>query len=258
MSATEVELCLARLYTNAQARRAFLADPLSVLGAFDLDASERDAFVNIDRAGLTLAANSFSAKRAKYKRWMHMQVKQVPQYEALVPAAILTEIRALVHRRAARQLGQQGDFPRLQRRLDFIQFQADSHHNREHMLYETQGLQPLVTTWESLQAAVLLNHHLLRCYAVTTDAPQMQEVHREHPRPSTYLTCIAVDDGADAAATDHLVLFDERQEVVGRYPMQAGCCVVLPADVLHRIERAGAEGVAGRLLLVFKSLAAIQ
>jgi hypothetical protein len=126
------------------------------------------------------------------------------------------------------------------------------------MLRETPGLQPLVDAWAVLQPAVLLNHHLLRCYAVTTDAPQKQEAHREHPRPGAYLTYLAVDDGADPRLTDELVLLNEQKTPVARYPLRAGSCVVMAADILHQLVRATPTDTAGRLLVVFKSLAAIQ
>ena len=45
---------------------------------------------------------------------------------------------------------------------------------------------------------------------------------------------------------------------VMRVALRFGGCVVMPADVLHRLERGNRPADPGRLLLVFKSLSAIQ
>jgi hypothetical protein len=231
-----------------------------VLASFELTSDEHQALLELDRPGLTLAGNSFSAKRAKYKRWMHTQVKQVPVYASLIPPPLLAGIGALIRERASRQANVTACLPhvRLRQRLDFVPFQAQSLHNREHMLYELPGLQALATTWELLRSAVLLNHHMLRCYGITAGAPQKTEIHREHPRPGTFLTYVVVNEGAEALKEAHLELLNERHEVVGRFALGAGTAVVMSADILHRVDPAGASGSAGPLLLVFKSLAAIQ
>ena len=62
------EAFLARLYTDAELRRRFLADPRAVAGGgagggHGLSAEEIQALVDIDRVGLELAAASFARKR---------------------------------------------------------------------------------------------------------------------------------------------------------------------------------------------------
>jgi hypothetical protein len=57
------EAFLARLYVDAGARAAFLADPRAATVALAPD--EIAALERIDRAGLELAAGSFAAKRAR-------------------------------------------------------------------------------------------------------------------------------------------------------------------------------------------------
>ena len=70
------EAFLARLYIDAEARAAFLADPLAAARRAGLDAKDAAALAAIDRPGLELAARSFTAKRAaatertrKGRRW---------------------------------------------------------------------------------------------------------------------------------------------------------------------------------------------
>ena len=258
MSCTEVERCMATLFTQADARRAFLGEPGAVLQHFELSDEEREGLAHMDMTGLVLAGNSFSAKRAKYKRWMHALVKSVPQYDHFVEPQVLAAARALTLRRAAR-LGQSSQAaPDLQRRLDFIAWDSESHHNRDHMLNETEGLAPLGALWRSLQAAVLLNHHLLRCYAVSSGSPAKQSLHREHPRAGCSLSYLVLDDSTHSGIRDDLVLVNEQQDEVVRVALRVGGCVVMPADVLHRLERGNGPADPGRVLLVFKSLSAIQ
>lgn len=257
MSCTEVERCMAALFTQAEVRRTFLRDPQAVLQAFDLDENEREGLTHMDMTGLVLAGNSFSAKRAKHKRWMHTLVKAVPEYDGIVEPAALASARSVVAYRAACQAssGQAGlDL----RRLDFIAWDSDSHHNREHMLQEGKGLGPMLALWNSLKSAVLLNHHLLRCYAVSSSSPVKQSLHREHPRAGCSLTYLTLDADADLATLDELVLADERQNDMLRVRVRSGGCVVVPADLLHRFEHTSGPPGPGRLLLVFKSLSAIQ
>lgn len=64
MSAQALEAFLARLYTDADARRDFLADPRGSAARAELEPSEVDGLAAIDRDGLELAARSFEKKRA--------------------------------------------------------------------------------------------------------------------------------------------------------------------------------------------------
>ncbi len=61
------EAFLARIYVDAEARRAFLADPLGVPRAAGLDEHEVRVLVGIDRVGLEFAAESFARKRARLR-----------------------------------------------------------------------------------------------------------------------------------------------------------------------------------------------
>src|SRR5207253_5798844 len=65
MSAPAVETLLARLYTDPDLRREFLADPRRVAREAGLDSQEIDAFAAIDRLGLGLAAESYQRKRGE-------------------------------------------------------------------------------------------------------------------------------------------------------------------------------------------------
>ena len=64
MSAANLEAFLARLYTDARFRDAFLSDPDHATRAQELDAFEIEALKNIDRDGLRFAARSYAHKRA--------------------------------------------------------------------------------------------------------------------------------------------------------------------------------------------------
>jgi hypothetical protein len=55
---------LARLYTDAQLRSRFLADPRAEAERHQLTDDECTALERIDRAGLDLSARSFAHKRA--------------------------------------------------------------------------------------------------------------------------------------------------------------------------------------------------
>jgi hypothetical protein len=68
MSRPAFEAFLARLYTDAALRAAFLADPGGVARAAGLSEPEVATLATIDRQGLTLAADSFAHKRAAKKR----------------------------------------------------------------------------------------------------------------------------------------------------------------------------------------------
>lgn len=61
------EAFLARLYTDAELRARFLADPVGEAKRAGLDDATAERLAAIDRVGLELAAESFAAKRAKKK-----------------------------------------------------------------------------------------------------------------------------------------------------------------------------------------------
>jgi len=69
MSAARLETLLARLYTDASFREAFLADPERIARAQGLDDAEVAALQRVDREGLELAARSFAHKRAAHTGW---------------------------------------------------------------------------------------------------------------------------------------------------------------------------------------------
>lgn len=65
MNGEKLEAFLARLYTDAGFREAFLGDPQAVVARAGLDAEDRDALLRIDREALLLAARSYEYKRAR-------------------------------------------------------------------------------------------------------------------------------------------------------------------------------------------------
>ena len=64
-AARRLEAYLARLYTDAAARDAFLADPRGEARRAGLAEDDVAALEAIDRTGLELAAASFAHKRAR-------------------------------------------------------------------------------------------------------------------------------------------------------------------------------------------------
>lgn len=68
MSAIHLETWLARLYTDGTLRSQFLAEPERVAREAGLSAEDVAALVNIDRAGLQMAADSFAWKRKQHGR----------------------------------------------------------------------------------------------------------------------------------------------------------------------------------------------
>jgi len=66
MSAANLEIFLARLYTDARFREAFLSDPEGTAHAHKLDATQIEALRNIDRDGLEYASRSFARKRESH------------------------------------------------------------------------------------------------------------------------------------------------------------------------------------------------
>jgi hypothetical protein len=63
-----LEAYLARLYLDADARRAFAADPRGAASRAGLDAADVAALQQVDRVGLELTARSLAAKRAASAR----------------------------------------------------------------------------------------------------------------------------------------------------------------------------------------------
>lgn len=68
MSALELERTLARLYTDAPFRRAFLQDPTRALAPLDLTLAEQSDLAGLDRAGPLMAAASYNAKQTRRQR----------------------------------------------------------------------------------------------------------------------------------------------------------------------------------------------
>jgi len=66
MSSVALETFLARLYTDAAARRRFEADPQSEAMRAGLSAEETHALAQCDRIRLAMAAESFGHKRARH------------------------------------------------------------------------------------------------------------------------------------------------------------------------------------------------
>ena len=64
MEGVALEAFLARLYTDAEARVTFLADPRGEALRAGLSPGEAESLCRIDQAGLELAAESFARKRA--------------------------------------------------------------------------------------------------------------------------------------------------------------------------------------------------
>ena len=65
MSAPEVELLLARLYTDVALREQFLRDAEATLKDVELTDTERASLLDMDRTGLHMAAHSYANKHAK-------------------------------------------------------------------------------------------------------------------------------------------------------------------------------------------------
>ena len=66
MKTTELEVFLARLYTDQALCRAFLEEPAALARAAGLNEATVRALESIDREGLIFAADSFARKRASY------------------------------------------------------------------------------------------------------------------------------------------------------------------------------------------------
>lgn len=86
MSGITLEVMLARLYTDADLRAAFLASPEQVARNAGLCAADVAALQYIDRAGLMMAADSYAWKRRQHRKakpsmaaallgWFHKKAK---------------------------------------------------------------------------------------------------------------------------------------------------------------------------------------
>lgn len=94
MSAEKLEGFLARLYTDAGFREAFLEDPAESARAAGLDAEDCEGLALIDRDGLEMAAHSYAHKR------LH---REAPALAAPAPASRLGRWWALVRGGLARR-----------------------------------------------------------------------------------------------------------------------------------------------------------
>lgn len=75
MSAPAVEQLLARLYTDEEYRRRFLAAPFETATRAGLGPAEAQALAAIDRYGLVMAAHSYAHKRMAHtgkrrRKWL--------------------------------------------------------------------------------------------------------------------------------------------------------------------------------------------
>jgi hypothetical protein len=68
MSSVALETFLARLYTDAAARRRFNADPTGEAMRAGLLVAECQSLAACDRVGLEMAAESFEHKRAQHRK----------------------------------------------------------------------------------------------------------------------------------------------------------------------------------------------
>ena len=68
MSSPALEAFLAKLYTAAEARARFFVDMLREARSAGLTEAEATALLDIDRAGLEMAAASYARKREQHRR----------------------------------------------------------------------------------------------------------------------------------------------------------------------------------------------
>jgi hypothetical protein len=68
MSCAALEAYLVRLYTDAELRERFLANPRLEAQRAGLSATEIAALANIDTVGLRMAAHSFARKREQHHK----------------------------------------------------------------------------------------------------------------------------------------------------------------------------------------------
>ncbi len=71
MTGPRFEAFLARIYTDSQARAAFLHDREFEARKFKLSAEETEALMKIDRLQLESAARSYESKRVANQRLSH-------------------------------------------------------------------------------------------------------------------------------------------------------------------------------------------
>jgi len=63
---SELEVFLARLYTDEALCRAFLAEPAAIARGAGLDEAAVQALISIDREGLVFAVDSYARKRESH------------------------------------------------------------------------------------------------------------------------------------------------------------------------------------------------
>lgn len=68
MSSVALEAYLARLYTDIDAREAFLVDALKAAKAAGISDTEAEALHRIDKTGLRMAAESYAHKREQHRK----------------------------------------------------------------------------------------------------------------------------------------------------------------------------------------------
>lgn len=68
MSSSAIEVYLARLYSDKDAREKFLADPEGTARNAGLSEADSLAMSKIDSVGLRMAGASYSNKRAQHRR----------------------------------------------------------------------------------------------------------------------------------------------------------------------------------------------
>ena len=80
MSQIAVEAYLAKLYTDADARTVFLADPMRAARMAGLSDEEAKSLCTIDRAGLKMAAASYAHKRDLHRRHKRTLVELLKEW----------------------------------------------------------------------------------------------------------------------------------------------------------------------------------
>jgi hypothetical protein len=254
MSTAEAERCLAAIYSSSTVRQAFISQPKELLRDFELTAAEQADFLAIDLSRLISAANVFSSKRAKYKRWMNVKVRPVHQYAAMLSDLEILALRAEIHEKCGLSFAA-AKLPGQPQQIDL--FPWDPASNREHLLLETNGLESISALWCRLRQSALYNHHLWRAYAFQP-AP-IAEIKREHGHAGAYTSYVCLIDGPpDGLTPPTLNLYNDARDRIWRCPLAHGLVVIVPSDILQSIEVHPTQATASCTFLGFKSLAALQ
>jgi hypothetical protein len=235
MSAAHAELLLASLYTDHDVRRAFLRDPDSVISLFELDASERQSFIEIDRPGLVLAANCFSYKRWKATQRRHLLSRQFVSYTHLFDADLLGRARKLLDARIGAGLFSQRPRELTPHGLvsDLLSAMPGNQINHEHAFLESPHLAVLGPIWQRLFGLHLRDHHLVRLYFLRLSESAPQDAMTLHPRPGTYTTYVPL--GPDAFKSALRIEYGDGASP--RYfPLTSGTVVTVPSDVRQVVE----------------------